>query len=243
MLADELGCKGVTVYRDGSREEQVLNIGQVNKGKAAEAETAQRPLPGMAIKPRPRPQVVTGATTSIETGCGKMYVTINEDEDGHPFEVFSQMGKAGGCAAAQDEAITRLVSLALRSGVAIESVLKQLRGIACPVPHMLPGGVRVTSCPDAIAKAVESYLKFKGIEINGRYPLPRKAPTPNNVVTDLSVTYPPGGYREPDVMSARGQMTVNNLYKNMVDVCPDCGGTLVHDSGCVACHICGYSKC
>ncbi len=250
LLAHKLGCKGVTVYRDGSREEQVLNIGQVNK--AEQEPTAQQPpLPGMAIKPRPRPKIVTGATTSIETGCGKMYVTINEDEEGKPFEVFCQMGKAGGCSAAQSEGITRLISLALRSGIDVNSVLKQLRGIACPVPHMLPGGVRVTSCPDAIAKAVESYLEFKGIKVNGKYAHARKAPTPNNVVQDTSV---PKGAADSGGNGDRmahgeetdahgGQLVVNNLYKNLVDVCPDCGGTLVHDSGCVACHLCGYSKC
>jgi ribonucleoside-diphosphate reductase alpha chain len=237
MLAFKLGCKGVTVYRDGSRDEQVLNIGKVNK-KEGEVEVTQPLLPGMTIKPRPRPKIVTGATTSIETGCGKMYVTINEDEEGHPFEVFSQMGKAGGCAAAQSEGITRMISLSLRSGIDIESILKQLRGIACPVPHMLPGGVRVSSCCDAIAKAVESYLEVRGKQINGRYTLPPKAPTPNNVVVDQSVPYVPGNGG-----TAIAEPPINNLFKNMVDVCPDCGGSLVHDSGCVACHICGYSKC
>ncbi len=192
----------------------------------------------MTIKPRQRPKIVTGATTFIETGCGKMYVTINEDEDGKPFEIFSQMGKAGGCADAQSEGITRMISLALRSGIDIENILKQLRGIACPVPHMLPGGVRVSSCCDAIAKAVESFLEFRGHQINGRYHLPPKAPTPDNVVTTVTVPYVPGnGGKEP------GAQQINNLMKNMVDVCPDCGGTLIHDSGCVACHICGYSKC
>jgi len=116
---------------------------------------------------------------------------------------------------------------------------------------MLPGGVRVTSCPDAIAKAVESYLEFKGIQVNGKYAHTRKAPTPNNVVKDTSVpkgAVDTGGNGDrlahgEETDAHGGQLVVNNLYKNMVDVCPDCGGTLVHDSGCVACHLCGYSKC
>jgi len=240
VLADELGLKGVTVYRDRSREEQVLNIGEVRGRESTEA--TQPPLPGMRIKPRPRPQLVTGATTKIETGCGKMYVTINEDEEGHPFEVFCQMGKAGGCAAAQSEAITRLLSLALRSGVAIESILKQLRGISCPNPRLLPGGVRVSSCPDAIAKAVESYLAFKGTPVTGRFKLPAKEPlAPPSA--PAAGQFDGGNEGDGGRSEPASVVTVNNLYKNMVDVCPDCGGSLIHDSGCVYCPICGYSKC
>jgi len=247
VLAHELGLKGVTVYRDRSREEQVLNIGNAT---TVEAQAVQPPLPGMRIKPRPRPQLVTGATTKIETGCGKMYVTINEDEEGHPFEVFSQMGKAGGCAAAQSEAITRLLSLALRSGIAIESILKQLRGISCPNPRLLPGGVRVSSCPDAIAKAVESYLAFKGSPVVGRFKFPSKESLVSESSSAASAKGEPPAQGDGDksdnvsgTRSASGAAVVNNLYKNMIDVCPDCGGTLIHDSGCVYCPICGYSKC
>jgi ribonucleoside-diphosphate reductase alpha chain len=248
LLAFELGLKGVTVYRDRSREEQVLNIGQTQKDGGAEP--LQPPLPGMKIQPRPRPKIVTGATTKIETGCGKMYVTINEDEEGHPFEVFSQMGKAGGCAAAESEALTRLLSLALRSGIAIESILKQLRGISCPSPHMLPGGIRVSSCPDAIAKAVESYLAFKGTPVTGKFSFPSKSSLaegsgPGSGSGTGADTDDNGDrYTSESASAVSGQMAVvNNLYKNMVDVCPDCGGNLIHDSGCVYCHICGYSKC
>lgn len=89
-MAYELGCKGATIYRDKSRQEQVLNLG---KQDSRNAEVS------ISISPRPRPQVVTGTTTKITTGCGNLYITINEDEQGCPFEVFMQMGKAGGCAA------------------------------------------------------------------------------------------------------------------------------------------------
>jgi ribonucleoside-diphosphate reductase alpha chain len=145
--AFQLGCKGVTIYRDRSRCSQVLNKDQgAGKGEISAQER----------EPRPRHEVTFGMTRKMKTGCGNLYVTINEDEEGHLFEIFNQMGKAGGCGASQSEAIGRLVSLALRSGIRPSSVIRQLRGISCHLPMWHQGG-KILSCSDAIAKAIESY--------------------------------------------------------------------------------------
>ncbi len=153
MLAYELGCKGVTIYRDGSRDEQVLNIGSVNRTE--EKAASVDPL----LTPRARPSVIIGSTRKMTTGCGNLYVTINEDEHGL-FEVFTQMGKAGGCSSSQAEAISRLISLSLRAGLDPKSIVKQLRGVRCPNPGWEKGGM-ILSCSDAIAKAMERYLAEK----------------------------------------------------------------------------------
>jgi len=142
-LAYKLGCKGITVYRDGSREQQVLSVGKASKYPQ--------------VEPRPRPRVTKGVTLRMNTGCGKLYVTINEDEYGI-CEVFAQMGKAGGCAYSQIEATGRLISLALRSGVRVDSIIKQLLGIRCPSP-VWQNGDQIVSCSDAIAKALKEYTK------------------------------------------------------------------------------------
>lgn len=159
LLAYESGCKGVTVYRDGSREEQVLST-----GKTAKKETTEQGR--QKIVPKERPEVLKGTVRLVRTGCGNVYVTITEDDKGHLFELFTSMGKAGGCASSQAEAIGRLISLALRSNIDPEEVVKQLKGVRCNQPVWHAGG-QILSCSDAIAKALEKYHS-KGDGGNGK---------------------------------------------------------------------------
>lgn len=147
MLAYKLGCKGITIYRDGSRSKQVL-----------ERKKAQKIL--HFIRPRSRPEKTSGSTYEIQTGCGSLYVTINEDEKGLPFEVFARLGKAGGCASAQTEGLGRSASLLLRCGVDPREIVKHYKGITCDRQYGV-GKNKILSCPDAIGKALERYLKEK----------------------------------------------------------------------------------
>ncbi len=221
LLAFKNGCKGVTIYRDGSRDDQVLS-----KPAAVEKKTPT----AVKIIPRPRPAVTRGTTTKINTGCGSLYVTINEDEQGLPFEVFMQMGKAGGCAMSQLEAIGRLVSLALRSGIEINSIIEQLRGIRCPSPSWEKGG-RIFSCSDAIARAIERQLA--DLKNTNSRPETKSADS-NNHVEENKTYFTDGGAPQTKTVKGTG---------NIVGVCPDCGGALWHVEGCMVCKSCGYSKC
>jgi ribonucleoside-diphosphate reductase alpha chain len=154
MLSYKQGCKGVTIYRDGCRDNQVLSTGTTEAKKDAVAKDGHRTK-------RDRPRKLTGSTYQMETGCGPMYVTINEDEQGRPFELFNTVGKAGGCASSQCEALGRLVSLAWRSGQDAEPILHQLVGISCHKPFGF-GENKILSCADAIAKAVQQHLEANG---------------------------------------------------------------------------------
>ena len=150
-LAYQSNCKGVTIYRDGSRDEQVLSTGS----KKEEAAVAAVHVEEKRTTKRERPKALKGWTYQMQTGCGPLYITINEDNSGL-FEVFTTMGKAGGCAASQCEAIGRMVSLAWRSGIQGRSVVKQLLGISCHSPSGF-GDNKVLSCADAVAKAIRSH--------------------------------------------------------------------------------------
>jgi ribonucleoside-diphosphate reductase alpha chain len=217
LLAYQLNCKGITIYRDGSREEQVLNVNH-NKENTPEQKLVE---PGK-IAPRPRPEVITGTTTKLATGCGNLYVTINVDEQGRPFELFTQMGKAGGCAGSQLEAVGRLVSLAFRSGIEVKSIIEQLRNIRCPSPSW-EKGQRIFSCADAIARVIERRL-VSGVG----------APVPAAVEVAMKHSYD-----DPVISVEDAQAN----HANIVGVCPDCGGALRHEEGCIKCYVCGYSKC
>jgi ribonucleoside-diphosphate reductase alpha chain len=156
MLAYRDGLKGITIYRDRSRESQVLTVGE--GVKKAEGK----------LSPRKRPKVTRGVTERVNTGCGYIYVTVNFDQQGIS-EVFSTLGKAGGCAAAQLEAISRLTSVALRSGIDIDSIVKHLRGIRCPSIAWEQGHA-ILSCGDAIASVLEKYIKKEATAGNPETP-------------------------------------------------------------------------
>lgn len=217
LLSYELGCKGITIYRDRSREEQVLNVAKKEPVKTSDT----RILETGKIAPRPRPEMIIGTTTKVSTGCGNLYVTINVDEEGRPFELFTQMGKAGGCAASQLEAIGRLVSLGFRAGVEVKAIMEQLRNIRCPSPSW-EKGQRIFSCADAIARVVEKRL----VHAHATSP-----------AVESTVTAMKHSYEEAPASSAFTD------EGNIVGVCPDCGGALRHEEGCMKCHACGFSKC
>ncbi|HEX2959373.1 MAG TPA: vitamin B12-dependent ribonucleotide reductase [Chitinispirillaceae bacterium] len=204
--AYEQNCKGVTVYRDGSRANQVITTGTTGAGGDVVAYTG-------AIHPRPRPSVTQGKTYKTKTGCGNLYVNVNSDSVGF-CEVFAQMGKSGGCAASNAEAVSRMVSLALRSGIDPKSIAEQLRGIRCPIPAWHEGEM-ILSCADAIGRMLEKAINDIG--------------TFNNSSSSSS--------------ASTKKITFSNVDMGYCPQCPECGGIMENESGCSVCKSCGYSKC
>ncbi|MFQ6676030.1 MAG: hypothetical protein ACE5LH_06750, partial [Fidelibacterota bacterium] len=232
MTAYKAGLKGITVYREGAREGILVSDSQRESAvvdpreSSGEVNTAPSPArnEGRERKPRIRPGETYGVTKRVRTGEGSLYITINRDDRGL-CEVFTTIGKAGGNAAAQSEAISRLISLALRSGINPREVVKQLKGISGPYPTW-ENGQLILSTPDAIGKALEEYLDRE-----------------NDEEGKPQTSKPSGGTRftladEPDSQSRSEQANPKTL-----STCPDCGSTMIHDNGCVTCPNCGYSTC
>jgi ribonucleoside-diphosphate reductase alpha chain len=227
QLAFELGCKGVTIYRDRSRAKQVLykGVASLNGDRWSDEDN----LLGAERRPRARQDVIHGSTRKVRTGCGNLYVTVNEDEEGNLFEIFNQIGKAGGCAASQSEAIGRLVSLAFRSGIEPEDIIRQLKGISCHTPVWYREG-KILSCSDAVAKAIEWHLQEK-----------RKIPKAHSLKEGSTSEDNPGHATRPfhPIRKAGQKESVHTFLRG---ACPECGGPLLFEEGCVKC-FCGYSDC
>lgn len=212
LLAWKLGCKGVTIYRDNSRDAQVLSVGTAKDKGTEQGNTTKEPV--HAISPRRRPAVMRGFTEQVQIGCGKLYVTVNYDEQGI-CEVFTNNGKHGGCPS-QSEAVGRLTSLSLRSGIKIDDVIRQLKGIRCPSTIRQPG-LNVLSCPDAIAKVL------------------RQAELAINEEKDIIPAI-----KKREVPKASTEITYDSANMKF---CPECGSPVIHEGGCVICPECGFSKC
>ena len=246
LMSFKLGCRGITVYRDGSRQDQVMNLGVSDKGKAtataertsAGKETVGATPAGLAVlKPRARPDVVVGTTQKIETGYGSLYVTINEDEHG-PFEVFATLGKSGGYTSSFTEAVARLVSLSIRSGIEADEVIKQLDGIRSP-KIAFDHREKILSVPDALAKALRRQTKGElRKSIQARLD---SVGIGRTVQTDLAKV-------TADNEEERESMSEEEASQAIIDRgdnpdCPDCGAMLALQEGCVKCGSCGFSEC
>ncbi len=218
VAAYRAGLKGITVYREGSRE-GILVTDTTADATAEPKASALKPA-----KPRPRPAITHGVTERIRTGDGNLYITINEDESGLA-EVFASLGKAGGSAAVQSEAMCRLISLCLRSGLDPSAIVKQLKGISGPNP-VWDNGELILSAPDAIGRALERYLERSGRGTNGNG---SGHATANSVARAAAES---DEFRGPGAMAARPMST-----------CPDCGGPVTHENACLVCKHCGWSKC
>lgn len=256
MTAYKAGLKGITVYRDGSREGILISDKKEEKPKVEVSDNVQlkivptdqdihsattepevketvvptsrdlrsapKKLPRVNPGPRIRPIQTKGITQRIRTGEGTLYITINEDDDGL-CEVFTTIGKAGGHAAAQSEAISRLISLALRSGINPKAIVKQLKGISGPSPNWESGRL-ILSTPDAIGKAIDDYLKERGTDLKS-----------NSEGQSMQFTM-------ATETEEKNPKVKDFTFKN-IKTCPDCGGPVRHEAGCVTCPGCGFSKC
>ncbi|HEY4523492.1 MAG TPA: adenosylcobalamin-dependent ribonucleoside-diphosphate reductase [Candidatus Paceibacterota bacterium] len=254
ILAWKLKCKSATVYRDGSRNVQILNLGtgeniiapteisakgevrSVSKEEAKAVMQEETPMnlevDRGKLEPRSRPEVMAGRTYKVKTGYGNLYITINNDEYGAPFEVFATIGKSGGFYQEVSEGICRLASLSLRSGIKVEEIITNLKGIRGPMPVYTNKGP-VLSLSDAIGQILEEHAKNKEALLT----------TGQTTIEDRV------GVKVGDEINETPIETNNRAKKKSIaDIgsmpgCPDCGSTLQMSEGCISCRSCGFSRC
>ncbi|KKU94298.1 MAG: Ribonucleoside-diphosphate reductase [Candidatus Jorgensenbacteria bacterium GW2011_GWA1_48_13] len=245
IQAWKAGCKSCTVYRDGSRNVQVLNVGSgenmisitdVPSGKKREAQA--QPVLNLEIdkgklSPRTRPAVMSGKTYKMKIGYGNLYVTINDDETGAPFEVFAAIGKTGGFFQEQSESICRLISLSLRAGIKVEEIIDNLKGIRGPMPVFTDKGT-VLSLPDAIARILEEHVTGKKEDAVEELPQVAELQAPQPLVVTAKV----------DLNSyENGNGTKSIADYGLMPGCPECGEMLQMSEGCLSCRNCGFTRC
>ncbi|RZP16038.1 MAG: adenosylcobalamin-dependent ribonucleoside-diphosphate reductase, partial [Chloroflexi bacterium] len=248
MLAWETKCKGITVYRSGSRQVEVLTSGHdTSNDKTRDdlnGESANDELDNILpeksvngyITPMDRPQELYGITSRVKTGRGNLYVTVNMAGE-KPFEIFTTHGKAGGNDAAMAEAVSRVSSLCLRSGLDPKEIIEQLRGIT-DIPAWDEGNL-VRSVPDALAMVLDKVVTNKSSNVISE-------------ATQKSMFNVTDNAQQPSMINVEEKKNINEDTISVtvaakaasIPNCPECAvGTLAFEEGCQKCYSCGYSKC
>ena len=232
MLAWKTRCKGITVYRAGSREKEVLTAGTSENDKSENVKSSGENGVVDYVNRMPRPAVLESKTVQVATGRGKIYITLSFTSDGHLFEVFTNHGKAGGNDSAMAEALSRMISLSLRSGVSPDAVAKQLRYIVDN--PIVAGGQHIYSVPDAIAQVLEEHA----------FSPPQGIMSGDVDASQIALLNPP---RSDEVGMPQVAPTVSNGQSNgtpFTESCPECfAPNMAYEEGCMKCYSCGYSKC
>lgn len=235
MLAFDLNCKGITVFRDGSKD-SALQVGNQTKPLEVKTETVlvsqNIAMQRNTLEPRPRAEFTVGRTYEVKTEQGDLYVTINSDDKGI-IEVFLTLGKSGSFTAGYTEALGRLISMSLRSGIKPASIIKQLQGIRTSSPTLNKGMI-VYSVPDAVAKIIKKYLEESEKQISM---LNNKPQIDIPVVIEAPIVK-----IEEEVVEVKQKYTKNNHFGDLLE-CPECGSDLEYAEGCILCRACGFSKC